>query len=479
MTRQFQSAQWFHYETETAEHGFLGALLKTLIGAVLGTGVFFWISSTLGIVIWTITAIIGVVTLASQKGRSTIGRFFAALGQAIGGAIGVVLLVPVFLIGFTIAHCVSRLTGRDPLHLKNKDAQTFWLPADKDRRKTQYIRALFATEANSAKRSRGWVGLLAIAGALLVAAEILLRILGFGAPILYRQDVRAGYYPGPNQSVYRGGGNISTNNYGMRAPEFEPEKESGVMRIFMIGDSTLWGGSYLDQPEIYARRICDSLTSQYGEEKVEVLNIGVNAWGPFNKLGYVQKFGTFDADVAVICLPIGDIYRDLAKLKGLPYFTVEDPPRLALDEVLQHMIWRRQASRKRPTPEQREEQSLEGIAAYVNLARRLREAGCDVLVEILPGRVAGTTAKIPAEEQQDVERLTKALVEADFQVGYPAGLFKGMGDLDDLYHDVCHLNGLGNQLYAEYLEQRIKEKCQAFQFWEKSSLVAAEERDEP
>ena len=48
--------------------------------------------------------------------------------------------------------------------------------------------------------------------------------------------------------------------------------------------------------------------------------MAANGWGPFNELGYVEKFGTFDADVAVILLPIGDIYRDLAMLVSSAVF---------------------------------------------------------------------------------------------------------------------------------------------------------------
>ena len=52
MARQFQGAKWFQYETETAEHGLVGAALKTLVGAAIGAAVFFWFSKTLAIIIW-------------------------------------------------------------------------------------------------------------------------------------------------------------------------------------------------------------------------------------------------------------------------------------------------------------------------------------------------------------------------------------------------------------------------------------------
>ena len=53
----------------------------------------------------------------------------------------------------------------------------------------------------------------------------------------------------------------------------------------------------------------DLLDNKPGANDVEVLNMAVNGWGPFEEFGYVEKFGTFNADVAIVCLPIGDIYR--------------------------------------------------------------------------------------------------------------------------------------------------------------------------
>jgi len=474
-----KETKWFQYETETVEHSLLGATIKTLVGVIIGSLVFFgfrWHS--LGIVIWTITAIIGVVTLGSQRGRTGVGNFFAALGRSLGWGLSIVLLVPVFLIGFTAAHFMSWVTGRDKLHLRDGDSQTYWLPVDNDRRKVRHIRAMFATEAVDAKGGRSWAGIAVLLGAMLVSAEILLRLLGYGSPILYVQDVRAGYYPGPNQSVSRSGGLVETNRFGMRAPEIEPEKPAGVFRILMIGDSTLWGGSYIDQSELYARRVANSFEEQYGKNQVEVLNIGVNGWGPFNKLGYLERFGTFDADLAIICLPNGDIYRDLCEMTDIPYFPVGAPPRLALEEVVQHLLWRRSMKGKRPTAEQREERGVEGIAAYVKLAQKLRDAGCDVLIEILPSRTAGTTEKIPSREEKNVEDLRAALEPHGFVVGHSVGLFQGQGDTDKLYHDSCHLHALGHQIYSKYLKERIQQQSRVFRRWASRSVDVAEQKGE-
>jgi hypothetical protein len=429
-----------------------------LVGAAIGGLAFAWGAERLAVLIWIVAGLIGVITFSSQKARTGVGKFFALVGRGLGWLLGIVLLTPVYLIGFTAARIVGRLAGRDPLHLRDTSSQTFWLPADQDRRKVRHIRSLYATETRAPAGGWGVILLISFAG-LVVAAEIVLRSLGFGNAILYQPDARVGYYPAPNQQEHRYGGMISTNSYGMRAPEFAAEKEAGTLRILMLGDSTLYGGSYINQDDLYARQLADALEKQFGKGKVEVLNMAANGWGPFNELGFVEKFGTFDADVAVICLPIGDVYRDLAQLMGLPYFTVRDPPRLALEEILRHLNWRsREMFRDPPSAEETAKRGLRGIAAYVELAQTLRDRGCELLFEVLPSSTAGMTDTAPVDELQAVAALRAALQPLGIAVGYPVGLFQNQGTEDEIYHDRVHLHTGGHRAYAKYLDARLNEQ---------------------
>jgi hypothetical protein len=467
---------WFRYRPEPEKETALGAAMKLFIGVAIGGIAYAMGAQTLAIFIWVVAGIIGLVTLGSQHARSQVGRFFAAIGRGLGWLLAVVLLTPVYLVGFTAARVICRIAGRDPLHLRERESHTFWLPVDHDHRKVRHIRSLFATEALVPSRGTGIVWLTSLA-ALLVAAEVVLRILGFGNAILYQPHAQAGFFPGPHQDVRRYGGRVTTNAYGMRAPDFEKAKRPGTLRIFMLGDSTLYGGSFVDQPDLYARRLESSLDRQFGPANVEVLNMGVNAWGPFNKLGYVEAFGTFDADIAIICLPIGDVYRDLAHLWMVPFMPVGNGPRCALEEVLHHLNWRsRQWGKRQEILANRQAQGEKGIAAYVELAEKLKDRGCEVLVEILPSEEAGMTDVIPADQKAAVEKLTAALTAKGFKVGYPAGLFRGQGDADEIYRDPVHLASPGHAIYAKYLESRLQNESERFRSWAKSLPVAATDR---
>jgi hypothetical protein len=228
-----KSGKWFRVKPRPEEPTALGAIGKSLVGFFIGGLAFAGGAATLAVVICVVSGIIGLVSVSSQQARSGVMRVFSALGRGLGWILGAVLLVPVYLFGFTLAHVTGRLAGRDPLHLRDTNSQTFWLPADQDRRTVRHIRSLYATEVPLATRRGGVLAAAALLG-MLVAAELVARFFGFGNPILYVSDPQAGYYPAPSQERRRYGGLVKINSYGMRAPEFEASKPPGTLRILML-----------------------------------------------------------------------------------------------------------------------------------------------------------------------------------------------------------------------------------------------------
>ena len=281
---------------------------------------------------------------------------------------------------------------------------------------------------------------------------------------------------------------MKTNRFGMRSPNVSKNKPPGTFRIFMIGDSTLYGGSYVDQEDLYSRLLENRLKERFDSERVEVLAMGVNAWGPLHELEYVKKFGTFDADIAVICLPIDDIYRRCYGLGALSNFTPERPPVCAYEEMAKHVLWRYFGGISgRESEESRELQGERGIEAYVALGNHFRDAGCEVFFEILPDKALGAFDEIPeadreriGEQIRDLTRLESALADAGFDhVSFPKALFVGKGDIDALYHDNCHLHYLGHRLYADYLAERLSSRSTRLTHWNNQSIIQARKKGGP
>jgi hypothetical protein len=438
-------------------------------------------------VVAAIAVLLGLFSLISRRFREALSAGLAYLGRTAAKIATFVVLAPVYLIGFTAARLWQSLGRADPLQLRDEGRPSFWVECNQRVDKTRYASRMFLKEPTfRAARTRP----VAIAACLLLLlgllGEGLLQFWGFGHPLLYVNDAQIGYYPAPNQEVRRYGGLVRTNQFGMRSPHVEREKPPGTFRVFMIGDSTLYGGSYIDQEELYSRFVERELKSRHRGGRVEILAMGVNEWSPIHKLEYARKFGTFDADVAVICLPIGDIYRRCHGATCVATFTPRRPPMCAYEEVAKHFLWRYFAGISgKPTEASREIQAERGIQAYVELGRLFRDNGCEVFYEILPGRTLGCLETVPAKERQriaeqlrGVDRLQTALARGGFdRVSFPRGLFIGKGAPETLYHDKCHLFQLGHRLYAGYLADRLSSKSTRLARWSRESTLQAHKGD--
>jgi len=413
---------------------------------------------------------LSIGALCSRSFERTIWQIFAVLGDWLGRAAAFLLLAPIYFVLLPCIRWFQRLGASDPFCRRSETHQTLWKESDADDRKVRLLDAAFASVR--VPRSRPYAVAAVSLVLLFAASEITLRIFGFGHPVVYVLDPQAGYYPLPGQTVTRErGASLRFNSFGMRAPDFPREKLPGVFRILMLGDSTLYGGSYIDQKDLYARRL-EAALRETGHPKLEVLNMGVNGWGPFHELGYVRRFGTFGADLAIICVPVGDVYRPLYGLEALPFFSNHAKPMFAAEEVFRHLTWRYTESRLGTYSTQGlKYQREQGIRAYVDLVRELQENHAEVIVEILPQLKSGFFGAHSADEDGIVEELRTGLKPYGVPVHFPVALFRGQGRQEQLYHDKVHLDALGHTIYARYLTQQVETASSRLQAWMHSPVL--------
>lgn len=142
------------------------------------------------------------------------------------------------------------------------------------------------------------------ATAVLLAAggEIVARLgLGLGDPPLNEAfpDLEYALRPG---TYHRFGNTIRINSHHMRSDEFPARKTSpDELRVMVMGDSVVNGGSLTDQADLATEAIQRELGRALGRPVV-VGNVSAGSWGPGNLLAYARRFGLFDTDVVVIVL---------------------------------------------------------------------------------------------------------------------------------------------------------------------------------
>lgn len=150
------------------------------------------------------------------------------------------------------------------------------------------------------------LGVLVLAGALggIVFAEIALRVVGLGDPIVYRTNTAYRYAPRPSQSVQRRrGASVTINESGYRSTE--SWTKPAALRVLWIGDSVTWGGTYIDDRDTFAELSCEVIEEAAGLEAV-CGNAGVNAYGVDNmtsRLRYDRSGDSADVVVAVVGWP--------------------------------------------------------------------------------------------------------------------------------------------------------------------------------
>jgi len=182
------------------------------------------------------------------------------------------------------------------------------------------------------KQSPKWVKLLVYIFLFLILSEIILRfIIGLGDIALYREDKNYEYFYRPNQSVYRFGNHIVTNEYGMRSKSVDNRKRFTILEF---GDSVLNGGAHVDQDNL-STSIQDKTLNQKFQNQVQVLNVSAQSWGPSNAFSFLKKHGDFNADVIVLTFSSHDLNDNMhfRKVVGIHSAWPDQKPCLAITDA--------------------------------------------------------------------------------------------------------------------------------------------------
>src|SRR5438552_3616223 len=301
------------------------------------------------------------------------------------------------------------------------------------------------------------LGLAGLAG----LGEAVLRLAGFGHPILYDNRAAYGYRPLPDQTRRRfGGARVHVNNLGLRGADVTPERPPGALRILFLGDSVTWGGSYVDDAQLFATIAADTVRRQHPGRftAVEALDAGVNGWGAENIAGLVGAEGefpdAFGSDVWVLTILDDDFRRERTHVGEVPYFNVS--PAMAWEELLVLGAYRIVTTYKRPKPAADFERiGREDLEVYRARAAHARARGALVLFVWHPDRAAVGGA-------EEVWKGRLAAMAADARVPLldllPAYRHAGGAAL---YVDGLHLGVAGHAVagraIGEWLEQVVGE----------------------
>jgi lysophospholipase L1-like esterase len=317
----------------------------------------------------------------------------------------------------------------------------------------------------------GW--LLAGLVGLLILLEIGLRFgFGFGNPLIYLADPDIGYLLAPNQQTRRFGNRIAINQYSMRSPAIAPTPAPTTLRVLLLGDSVANGGWWTDQTEIISERLQQQLQPNLQGtrwQQVEVLNASANSWGPRNELAYLQRFGSFEAQVVVLLLNTDDLFAtapsSLQVGNDLNY--PDRKPPLALAEVLGRYLLPPapnsdfKAKLKTIQAESGDRVGL-NLSALQQIHSFIQRQGGQLLLAMSPLLRETSVKGGPRDYEQKARQRLLDFTEQE-QITYIDFLpsFNAVAEPETLYRDHIHLSPSGNQLVSETIQRSLQQNLLA------------------
>lgn len=303
-----------------------------------------------------------------------------------------------------------------------------------------------------------FISLGGILGVLLLVEGSLRVLLGLGHRPLYIADEEIGYLLAPNQKMRRLGRQIIINQYSMRSEEIDQSRKSDTLRFFLLGDSIANGGWWTDQQETISALMTQRLEERTSQT-VEVLNASANSWGPRNQFAYLQRFGTFDAQIIVLLMNTDDFFATAptSLVVGNDRNYPIRQPFSAMTEILDRFF-----DRSQPIPGMGKVLAEKGDRVGFNLQaiegmKAIATQNNSRFMIVLTPLKREVETEPRDYETRARERLQGLANEQNILFFDCLFLFQKQNNPDSLYRDHIHLSPLGNQLVSEKIAQLIME----------------------
>ena len=142
------------------------------------------------------------------------------------------------------------------------------------------------------------------------------KILHLGKPIIYEPNILWGYSPKPMQNTKRfKQSHITIDSVGTRSI-YKWNKDTE--KIVFFGDSVTYGGSYIDDSEIFSNLTCKN------KKNFSCFNAGVNAYGILNMTARSRFDERIqDSSIRIFVFITGDFFRGLQD-KNTAHFFMTD-----------------------------------------------------------------------------------------------------------------------------------------------------------
>lgn len=316
-------------------------------------------------------------------------------------------------------------------------------------------------EGRAGRRWGMWCWLLLLAVVLLLAgSEGYLRWgVGLGDPPLWMADDRVEYLLVPNQERWRWGNRIVVNDLGMRSDAFPRSRERAeAMRVVVIGDSVVNGGTLVDHDALATTLLADRLEAKL-DRPVEVGNLSAGSWGPENMAAAFERLGFEQLDVVIVVVSSHDL-TDVPKFEALdPHQYPTVSPWSATTEALGRYapaLWRWWNKQEGPWDELLPRVDMVAAERSQEALRRLfedaRRTGARVVLVVHPDVDEVRAGELHANGRVMLGEARANGVEAVDAIGVMLDAFNAE---KQPYRDIIHPSDEGYVVYAGLFERLV------------------------
>lgn len=290
-----------------------------------------------------------------------------------------------------------------------------------------------------------------------VVGELVLRFaFGFCDALLYRESDKYEYIAQPNQDRHRFGAHIYYNSYSQR----NDEPDSTKVRVLGLGDSVIFGGTWMDQ---------DSLASTLFSEATgtQMLNISAGSWGPDNCAAYLKEKGTFGASAMILVCSSHDAYDVMTYVPvvGVVPTYPDRQYKLAWTELIdRYLVPRiRMMFGKTEVKLDPDEQVVKN-SEFKNAVRQKSSSfnnGFVQLLDISQKKNIPMAIYLHAERDEIKAGLYNEMGQKiiEWAAEHDVCLIEGLraGETENMYHDKIHFNEAGQRFLATQMVRFYKE----------------------
>lgn len=296
---------------------------------------------------------------------------------------------------------------------------------------------------------------------VLLSAEIVARMLGFGETVQVILHDKIEYVLAENQDVVRFGNRININSLGHRSEEIRVTKQENEQRILLVGDSVVYGNHHVDQSETIAHYLTRSLNAENSQGSFSVVSAAASSWGPENMFEYLKDRGLYDSDLMFLVLSTHDMV-DFPTFESavIPYRINKNVA--AIDDITYavfNRVWPRIMAKFESKENEIDfDQALVRSKSIINeIIELTAQNGIATILVFHP------TEKESQNDFVDVEFFKNIALENNIEFINLQSAYKNHNifNLEKVHYDGMHLTASGAELVAGIINEKVVDEMPA------------------